>query len=276
MQNPKKRLMIFLGLLLLLTLVFTACSQETVEVTRVVEVPGPEVEVTREVEVEVPGPEVEVTRIVEVMVEPEQSVSAVPFLEQWQSSGHADVEAEAFNHWNEEDPQEVPTGCAKCHSTPGYLDFLGADGTEFGTVENASPIGTTVECAACHNDVTLGLTSVVFPSGVEVMGLGDESRCMQCHQGRSSKLTVDQGIIDAGLDPVADLDVVSEDVGFTNIHYYAAAATLYGKVAMGGYEYDGKAYDGKFDHVAGYDSCIDCHNPHTLEVKVDECFGCHT
>ncbi|MCB8966475.1 MAG: cytochrome c3 family protein [Ardenticatenaceae bacterium] len=276
MQNPKKRLMIFLGLLLLLTLVFTACSQETVEVTRVVEVPGPEVEVTREVEVEVPGPEVEVTRIVEVMVEPEQSVSAVPFLEQWQSSGHADVEAEAFNHWNEEDPQEVPTGCAKCHSTPGYLDFLGADGTEFGTVENASPIGTTVECAACHNDVTLGLTSVVFPSGVEVMGLGDESRCMQCHQGRSSKLTVDQGIIDAGLDPVADLDVVSEDVGFTNIHYYAAAATLYGKVAMGGYEYDGKAYDGKFDHVAGYDSCIDCHNPHTLEVKVDECSGCHT
>jgi hypothetical protein len=276
MQKPNKRLMILLGVAMLLMLVFTACSQEPVEVTRIVEVPGAEVEVTREVQVEVPGPEVEVTRVVEVMVEPEQAVSAIPFLDQWQSSGHANVEAEAFNHWNEDDPKEVPTGCAKCHSTPGYLDFLGADGTAFGTVENAAPIGTTVECAACHNDVTLGLTSVVFPSGVEVMGLGDESRCMQCHQGRSSKLTVDQGIIDAGLDPVADLDVISEDVGFTNIHYYAAAATLYGKVAMGGYEYDGKAYDGKFDHVAGYDSCISCHNPHTLEVKVDECSACHT
>jgi hypothetical protein len=276
MQKPNKRLMILLGVAMLLMLVFTACSQEPVEVTRIVEVPGAEVEVTREVQVEVPGPEVEVTRVVEVMVEPEQAVSAIPFLDQWQSSGHANVEAEAFNHWNEDDPKEVPTGCAKCHSTPGYLDFLGVDGTAFGTVENAAPIGTTVECAACHNDVTLGLTSVVFPSGVEVMGLGDESRCMQCHQGRSSKLTVDQGIIDAGLDPVADLDVISEDVGFTNIHYYAAAATLYGKVAMGGYEYDGKAYDGKFDHVAGYDSCISCHNPHTLEVKVDECSACHT
>ena len=44
---------------------------------------------------------------------------------------------------------------------------------------------------------------------------------------------------------------------------------------MGGYEYDGKAYDSKFDHVAGYDTCIDCHNSHTLEVKIDECVQCH-
>ncbi len=272
MDSSKKRIILVIGFLLLFSLVFSACSQEPVEVTRVVqvEVPGPEVQV------EVPGPEVEVTRIVEVMVEPEVAVDAIPFLEAWQSSGHADAAAEAFVHWDEDDPAEVPANCAKCHSTPGYLDFLGVDGTEFGTVENASPIGTTVECIACHNDVTLGLTSVVFPSGVEVMGLGDESRCMQCHQGRSSKLTVDNGIANAGLDPEADLDTISEDVGFTNIHYYAAAATLYGNVAMGGYEYDGKTYDGRFDHVAGYDTCTDCHNPHTLEVKVDECTVCHT
>ncbi|MCA9932586.1 MAG: hypothetical protein KC415_01590 [Anaerolineales bacterium] len=272
MFNSQKRYTLLLGLLVLFVFALAACSQEPVEVTRIVEVPGAEVEVTREV----PGPEVEVTRIVEVMVEPEQAVSAIPFLEQWQSSGHADVTAEAFNHWNEDDPQEVSAGCAKCHSTPGYMDFLGADGSAFGTVENAAPIGTTVECQACHNDVTLGLTSVVFPSGVEVMGLGDEARCMQCHQGRASKLTVDEGIINAGLDPVADLDVVSEDVGFTNIHYFAAAATLYGTVAQGGYEYDGKSYDSRFDHVAGYDTCIGCHNPHTLEVKIDECSACHT
>ncbi|MBE2199722.1 MAG: hypothetical protein IAE79_13995 [Anaerolinea sp.] len=276
MQNPKKHFLTLLTLLLLFMLALTACSQEPVEVTRIVEVPGPQVEVTREVQVEVPGPEVEVTRVVEVVVEAETAVSAIPFLEQWQNSPHADATSESFVHWDGDDPQEVPANCAKCHSTPGYLDFLGVDGSAFGTVEIAAPIGSTVECAACHNDVTLGLTSVVFPSGVEVMGLGDESRCMQCHQGRSSKLTVDQGILNAGLDPVADLDVVSPDVGFTNIHYYAAAATLYGKVAMGGYEYDGKAYDGKFDHVAGYDSCIGCHDPHTLEVKVDECTVCHT
>lgn len=186
------------------------------------------------------------------------------------------ADAEAFVHWNEDDPQEVPTSCAKCHSTPGYLDFMGADGSEFGIVDSAAPIGTTIQCEACHNDVTINHTSVVFPSGIEIVGLGDESRCMECHQGRASKFTVDQGIIEAGLDPVADLDTVSEEVGFSNIHYFAAAATLYGTAAKGGYEYDGKTYDSKFEHVAGYDSCIDCHNPHTLEVKVDECSVCHT
>ncbi|MCB9419631.1 MAG: hypothetical protein H6667_07495 [Ardenticatenaceae bacterium] len=262
----KKRYLFILGVLLIAVLV--ACAGEPVEVTRVVEVP-----------VEVPGEtvEVEVTRVVEVMPEvPAPAVSVIPFEAEWANSPHNMADAEAFIHWNEEDPKEVPASCAKCHSTPGYLDFLGADGTAFGTVENNVPVGTTIECQACHNNVTIGLTSVVFPSGIEIHGLGDESRCMQCHQGRASKFTVDQGIVDAGLDPIADLDTVSEDVGFSNIHYFAAAATLYGTAAKGGYEYDGKVYDSKFEHVAGYDSCIDCHNPHTLEVKVEECSVCHT
>ncbi|NJN55929.1 MAG: cytochrome c3 family protein [Anaerolineae bacterium] len=98
---------------------------------------------------------------------------------------------------------------------------------------------------------------------------------MTCHQGRASTVSVNQGFVDAGLDPVADLDTVSEEVGFSNIHYYPAAATQYGTVAMGGYEYEGKAYDAKFDHVEGVDSCVDCHNSHTLEVKVDTCTECH-
>ena len=42
-----------------------------------------------------------------------------------------------------------------------------------------------------------------------------------------------------------DMDAVSEDLGFTNIHYFAAAATLYGTLAKGGYEYEGKTYDAK-------------------------------
>ncbi len=82
--------------------------------------------------------------------------------------------AEAFVHWDEDDPAEIPTSCAKCHSTPGYQDFLGADGSEAGVVNAAAPIGTTVECAACHNDVTIDKTSVVFPSGLEITDLGDE------------------------------------------------------------------------------------------------------
>jgi hypothetical protein len=196
----------------------------------------------------------------------------VPFEEQWTSSGHADAEAEAFRHWDEDDPQEVPVACAKCHSTSGYLDFVGADGTAAGTVDNPAPIGTTVECVACHNEATLVMDSVVMPSGVEITGLSREARCMQCHQGRESTVSVNQAIAEAGVDD----DAVSEDLGFRNIHYYAAAATKYGTMAKGGYEYEGKSYDANFAHVDAFDTCVECHNAHTLELKVEACSECHT
>jgi len=271
MKYPKHRIFIVLGFLLLFSLALGACSQEPeeVEVTRVVEVEVP-------VEVEGPEVEVEVTRVVEVEVEvPGEPAVVVPFEEEWLASAHADASAEAFVHWDEDDPAEVPPACAKCHSTPGFQDFLGADGSEAGVVDAAAPIGTVVTCEACHNDATGDLTSVTFPSGVEVLGLGDESRCMQCHQGRHSTVSVNQSITDAGLGE-GDEDTVSEDLGFSNIHYYAAAATQFGTIAKGGYEYEGNTYDSKFEHVAPYDTCIDCHSPHTLEVQFEECTVCHT
>jgi hypothetical protein len=195
----------------------------------------------------------------------------VPFLDAWAGSGHADAAAEAFVHWDEDDPAEVPVECAKCHSTPGHLDFLGLDGSEAGVVDVAAPIGTTVECVACHNDVNLTKTSVVMPSGLELTGLGDESRCMECHQGRHSTVSVNEALAEVGVED----DTVSEDLGFLNIHYYAAAASKYGTLAKGGYEYDGKSYDGNFGHVAEFDSCIECHDVHTLEVRIEQCSACH-
>lgn len=195
----------------------------------------------------------------------------VPFLDAWMSSAHADASSEAFRHWDEEDPKEIPDTCAKCHSSTGFQDFLGADGTEAGKVDGPHALGTVVDCVACHNDVTLTKTSVVMPSGIELTGLGDESRCMECHQGRQSKVSVDAAIEKAA---VGD-DELMKDQSFLNIHYYAAAATKYGTLAKGGYEYDGNAYDGNFAHVDGYDTCIGCHNSHTLEVKVEECATCH-
>ncbi|MBC7259972.1 MAG: hypothetical protein H5T65_12075 [Chloroflexi bacterium] len=167
----------------------------------------------------------------------------------------------------------MPAACAKCHSEGGYLDFLGLDGSAAGKVDANAKIGTVVSCTVCHNAATVKMTSVVFPSGVEVTDLGPEARCMQCHQGRAFKGSVDAAIEKAKL---TDPDTPSPDLGFTNIHYFAAAATQFGTVTMGGYEYDGKAYDAKFDHVEGYDTCVDCHNPHTLEVRVEECTTCHT
>lgn len=196
----------------------------------------------------------------------------VPFEVEWANSPHNNFEDEAFRHWDEDDPAEISATCAKCHSTPGYIAFLGADGSDFGKVETAAPIGTTVECVACHNEVTLQYDSVVFPSGLELTDLGDQAPCMECHQGRESKVTVDAKIAEA---VGQDLDTVNEDLDFINIHYSTAAVTRYGTEVKGGYEYDSEAYDPRFKHVEGYQSCIDCHDMHTLEVKIDECATCH-
>jgi hypothetical protein len=205
---------------------------------------------------------------------PPPVVENVPFEDLWVSSGHADSETEAFRHWDEDDPPVVPESCAKCHTTTGYIDFIAADGSEYGVVDTSHDPAQGIQCIACHNDATLAMTSVVFPSGVEITGLGPEARCMQCHQGRASKVSVDTTLEGLGL--TEDLDTVNEELGFINIHYYAAGATLYGTITKGGYEYDGKSYDFKNDHVAGYDTCVGCHNPHTLERKLDECAVCHT
>ncbi len=211
----------------------------------------------------------------------------IPGLAEWQNSPHADVESESFRHWDEDDPQEVPASCAKCHSSVGYQDFLGVDGSEAGVVDAAAPVTTVVDCVACHNSATINKTSVVFPSGMEITNLGDESRCMECHQGRESKISVDRQISDTfKLDPVEDLDTVVEPLvdeakkvtttfGFRNVHYYAAAATQYGTLAKGGYEYEGMSYDGKFQHPAPFNTCTGCHDPHSLEMNLEACATCH-
>src|SRR6185369_18095137 len=72
-------------------------------------------------------------------------------------------------------------------------------------------------------------------------------------------------------------DVISGQLfaplGFKNVHYYAAGASLYGREAAGAYEYEQpggdaqdavltvatqrRGYDRKFTHVASKDTCIE-------------------
>jgi hypothetical protein len=224
----------------------------------------------RQVQVTVQVP-VEVTKLVPVTVEP--AGPEAPFAAKWEASAHAAKDTEPFTHWNEATPAEVPVDCAKCHSGTGFVDFIGGDGSPAGAVDKAAPIQDVITCTTCHNDAAENLASVTFPSGTEVTGLGSEARCMTCHQGRSAGTTVDAAVQKVGL---TDEDAASDQLGFTNIHYFAAAATLYGTQAKGGYEYPGQAYDVKFAHVAGVDTCGDCHDTHSLEVKVDLCATCHT
>ena len=223
---------------------------------------------------------------------PVEAPLEVPYEALWEGSAHNAVDTEPFRHWDAEDPAEVPTSCAKCHSTAGYRDFLGADGSEANKVDAAVPAKDAqgIQCVACHNPVTtFSLTSVAFPGKddegetITITGLGDAARCMICHQGRESKASVDAFIAQFGEDidpdavpaPVKNAQGTEVKLGFRNIHYYAAAATLYGGMVKGGYQYDDKTYDSKNTHVEGYDTCVGCHDPHTLQVKVEQCATCH-
>jgi hypothetical protein len=115
------------------------------------------------------------------------------------------------------------------------------------------------------------VTEVEFPSGATVsLEDLDSNLCLNCHQGRAWSGTVDAAT--EGL----DADAVPEDaLRFTNIHYFAAGATLFGDEVKGAYQYPDLEYLGKFEHVSGFQNCTDCHETHALEIKTDQCFTCH-
>jgi hypothetical protein len=188
----------------------------------------------------------------------------------WSNSGHADYTAQSFTFWDENDPPLIPANCATCHSLHGILDFLGERGTPAGSVSHDMPIGTVVSCLACHNNAAHQMSSVTFPSGAVVNARESaEATCLQCHQGTESTASVNEAI--AGLDD----DVVSDQLGFINVHYHVAAATLMGTTAQGGYEYPGMQYVGRFEHTSDFQSCHSCHNPHHLRVEPLVCSTCH-
>ncbi len=213
---------------------------------------------------------------------PTEAPVVVPFVNEWKASGHNNVTGEQFRHWDASDPAEVPTSCAKCHTSAGFIDFA-ADGK----VDNAVPAAEAqgITCAACHSPEAMALTSVTFPSGkvVEASEEG-EARCMTCHQGRESKVSVDKQIDtfkaadapDTVVAPIKDDKGTTVNFGFRNVHYFAAGGTLYGSEAQMGYEYDGKIYDPKFRHVSEMDTCIACHDQHATKVRVEKCAECHT
>jgi hypothetical protein len=83
---------------------------------------------------------------------------------------------------------------------------------------------------------------------------------------------------------VADSQLASSN-SFTNSHYFGAAATLMGGEAYGWYQYpltnNGQSryapYAERNWHGVSAAKCSSCHNPHTLQITVDEttCGRCH-
>jgi len=194
--------------------------------------------------------------------------------------GHFAGNTEPFRHWDAEG--EVPAACARCHTAEG-LPFFVKNG-----VNIAAEPSNGFMCTTCHNEEAWPeryvVASVKFPSGVEVSFGGkdaegkfvadDGNLCLLCHQGRSSKVTVDGAIKSSGAADADSGPAEGKRLGFSNIHYFAAGATLFGSEVQGAYMYDGKEYAGPFT-AHPLNKCQDCHNVHALEPKVEACAGCH-
>ncbi|MEF2553167.1 polyheme membrane-associated cytochrome C [Aurantimonas sp. A2-1-M11] len=188
-------------------------------------------------------------------------------VEAWLAAPHGDYHSPSFTHWNADG--EVPKNCAACHSEPGFVDFLGADGSAAAVVEAPAAVNSPIGCASCHTFAAQELDEVAFPSGASVAGLGASAVCTVCHQGRASTDTVDAR--GEGLDE----DAVDPELGFINVHYGIAAATMHGGDVRGGYQYAGRDYVGRFDHVPSAATCTSCHEPHSTNVATGTCLSCH-
>ena len=94
---------------------------------------------------------------------------------------------------------------------------------------------------------------------------------MNCHQGRNSTPDLNAAIESSG----AGDDEGSTALLFRNPHYFAAGATLWGTEVQGAYEYEGQSYNGRFSHIPGFQTCIECHDTHNLQVKEEQCIQCH-
>jgi len=223
--------------------------------------------------------------------------------QQWQISGHGAADTEPFRHWDEDfeedgyTPSGISASCTRCHSTPGFEEYAMGDATT-GTLPT-----TSVDCWSCHNNFNLfgdaetryddlvtnpALASIVFPSGDEASFDNASNMCMGCHQGRSSGVDVDNATPNSTVQSPTDYD----SYGFINIHYYAAAATLFGTDVNGGYEYAGNTYRGQNTFVGLHTQdgrtlvdCVGCHlnasdeasdkKRHTFVPQVKDCNLCH-
>jgi len=193
----------------------------------------------------------------------------------WWSSAHADISAEAFTHWNEDEPAVVPANCAKCHSGQGFIDYLGQDGSTAFNVDEPAAIESVISCEVCHSEKAAQLDTVPYPSGAEVSFNINDALCATCHSGTDAGEAVLEATTGFGDDELVP------DGSFITPHYAFASATWLGSEGKGGYEYVGKEYVGRFEHASGVQTCTQCHDAHSLRMNTvqdgtDLCSTCHS
>lgn len=188
-------------------------------------------------------------------------------LEFWR--GHFNRGGGAFHDWDKSKEKEVEAPCARCHGASSIPEYL-----KEGKTAAAPLVKNGFACTNCHADMLTyarhTVAKVNFASGVTVdTGNNDANLCMTCHQGRESTASVNKMI--GTLPP----DTPDPKINFVHVHYYPAGAVIYGTQAKIGYEYAGKTYAGRFAHMPNVSTCTGCHQPHTGELKIDRCGGCH-
>ena len=185
--------------------------------------------------------------------------------------GHFNRDGKAFHYWDKE--KEIPAVCARCHAANGVVQYV-----KDGKNTPAPHVKNAFACTNCHADMLtyerLTVAKVTFPSGITVdSGNNDANLCMTCHQGRESTASVNKAIaaLGSGVGP----DTPNPKLAFVHVHYFPAGATVYGTEVKVAYEYPGKSYAGRFNHVAGVSTCTACHEPHGGHVLVEKCGACH-
>jgi hypothetical protein len=211
-------------------------------------------------------------------------------------SGHFDPSAAAWGTHAPGGWTGGAGGCLRCHTAQGFQDYVGVDGSAeysntatWGATTSTTVAGTglpgayatgPMTCVECHNSVsdptaTSGITTVTFPSLVQVQTDKATAVCAQCHQARESTVSVNTAIGSTGFDAI--INGTATGLSFKNPHYRGAAATMYGSVAQGWAQYPGKIYTGQNLHGVNAGTCVSCHDPHTLDVTVNAstCGRCH-
>jgi hypothetical protein len=205
--------------------------------------------------------------------------------------GHFAGSNMAFRDWD--DAGKVPFSCAKCHSSTGLPEFI-ANGGSLVIAKNgnlnvtgvgAQPVADGFLCSTCHDTSKMPavrpVVNVPFPNGGTLtfstkkddkgaLIAANANICIECHQGRQSTTTMDNY-----LSTFKEADKVETSISFKNVHYFSAGAPLFGTDAKGIYEYAGQTYVSRNMHVDGFQTCTDCHDKHSLDVKQTACAGCH-
>ena len=205
------------------------------------------------------------------------------------------------------DYQNFPTpdsqSCARCHSGTEHVKWV--NGLEDWDLNSGE--ARVIGCVTCHDLTTLNINEdgfelgklrdyareeIFFPPfpseengddfqpvdpvrlGLDTATIGSDAFCIGCHLGRGGKGEVDEEI--------AEITGTDDSISRNDNHHGYAAATRYGNMAKGGYEYDQRTnadgqylYSSKFEHVAAYDECNECHSVHSGKVKVADCAECH-